>query len=45
MPTMGTEKPVTAMCVFGGPVDDGGVCIEHGESVCVVTVPGNAPVA
>ena len=25
-------------CMFGGPADDAGVCVEHGETACVVGV-------
>lgn len=24
------------MCVFGSPADADGVCVEHGESACVI---------
>jgi len=29
------------MCVFGGAADDDGICIEHGETACVVTLGRN----
>ena len=31
------------LCVMGGAVGDDGVCVEHGETACVVTV-GAVPV-
>ena len=33
------------MCVFGGATDQDGVCVEHGESACVVTAGVNAEAA
>lgn len=24
-------------CINGGPVDEYGVCVEHGETACVIT--------
>ena len=34
--------PVTYMCVSGSPADDDGVCVEHGETACVIGIPRDA---
>lgn len=37
------EPPnVTYMCVTGAPADEDGVCTEHGETACVIGIPGPA---
>ncbi|HWL49301.1 MAG TPA: hypothetical protein VNT92_05445 [Acidimicrobiia bacterium] len=30
------DDELVAMCVTGAPVDEDGVCTEHGETACVV---------
>lgn len=38
MATTGDTEGQVYMCVTGAPADDSGVCVEHGETACVISV-------
>jgi hypothetical protein len=37
------EPDQLALCIYGSAVDADGVCLEHGETACVMTAPAAVP--
>ena len=37
------DEPVERICVFGSAADQDGVCVEHGETACVIGLATSVP--